>query len=319
MQSALAGGALLVLLGILLGPALGVLDSRALSALAPATAVGIGWIGARFGARLDLRLLRRIPRPILAGAALRAGATFAVIGLAAWALARYVPGGRLAAAWHPARPALVVLAAAAVTVTSRRGAAGLLDSAFGAAAFAVTLALTGGPGWLLLAAAVSGAVALLFLFLSRVDLNTALLVLGVLLVGAGAGYATVRSPFIVCALAAAVIANQSPHLGRRFDGTLREWEQPVYAVLLLNIGALVGLPTLWLAPAALVLGALRFAARRLPPAEPATAPQSAVALALGAGFELVYPTGGAVLAAVVAGAAVTHVALAFRRVPKEVT
>ena len=60
-----------VLLGALLGPGLGILDGRTLRVLDPVTALGIGWVGASFGARLEWRMLRRVSgRTWLVGAAL---------------------------------------------------------------------------------------------------------------------------------------------------------------------------------------------------------------------------------------------------------
>ncbi|MGH7673062.1 MAG: hypothetical protein ACREMC_09180, partial [Gemmatimonadales bacterium] len=87
----LAAGAPLVLLGLLLGPGLGVLDRPTLRALAPVTALGIGWVGAVFGARLEWRLLRRIPRAVWRLAALQAAVVFALTALAAWLLMQRVP------------------------------------------------------------------------------------------------------------------------------------------------------------------------------------------------------------------------------------
>jgi len=56
-----AAGAPFLLAGFVLGPALEVLDRATLHTLAPVAALGIGWIGAVFGAQLEWRLLRRIP------------------------------------------------------------------------------------------------------------------------------------------------------------------------------------------------------------------------------------------------------------------
>ena len=64
-------GVPIVLLGALLGPGLGVLDDVTLHVLEPIIALGIGWVGASFGARLEWRMLRRVSRRTwLVGAAL---------------------------------------------------------------------------------------------------------------------------------------------------------------------------------------------------------------------------------------------------------
>jgi len=61
-----AGGAPLVLLGVVLGPGIAVLDRPTLAALAPVSALAVGWVGARLGARCEWRLLRRVRREWLA-------------------------------------------------------------------------------------------------------------------------------------------------------------------------------------------------------------------------------------------------------------
>ena len=60
LDGILATGVPFVLLGAVLGPGLGVLDAATLRILDPVTALGIGWVGASFGARLEWRMLRRI-------------------------------------------------------------------------------------------------------------------------------------------------------------------------------------------------------------------------------------------------------------------
>ena len=137
----LESGALLLLVGVLLGPALGVLDGPTLRALSPATAFGIAWIGAGFGTRLDWDAWRRLPGRVWAGHAGRAAVILGATGLTGWLLARTLPA--LAAAWQPLRAALLVISSTA------------LDGLFGAGAFALTLAayhprasFPGGFGWL---------------------------------------------------------------------------------------------------------------------------------------------------------------------------
>ena len=364
----LAAGAPLVLVGLLLGPGLGVLDRTTLRALAPVTALGIGWIGAVFGAQLEWRLLRRIPRRVWALAAFQAAAVLVLTALTAWLLTRAVPA--LAAAWRPTLPALLTLAAAATisgpgavalvaraagvrrSVARALGLAAMLDTAFGALAFTLALGLyhprqpfagaaLGWAHWVAVAVAASGGVGVLFLWLSRLraDLRElGLDLLGVMLLGAGVGYAADLSPFVVCALATALIVNLSPHK-RRVQALLRAREDPIYAVLLILAGALLDLPTVWLLPAAVLLGAVRVAARwaavrhgrewlhvrDLPPNFGlATVAQGGVAVALGLSFNLIYAGAGTILTTVLLGVALAQaisgplMGLALRPAPVEV-
>ena len=353
----LAAGAPLVLLGLLLGPGLGVLDRPTLRALAPVAALGIGWVGAVFGARLEWRFLRRIPPAVWRLAALQAAIVFALTALAAWLLMRRVPA--LAAAWRPALPAVLTLAAAATVsgpgavalvaraVGARRSVAktferaAALDAAFGALAFALALALyhPRGPfAGLSAAVAASGGVGVLFLWLARLRPDASELgldLLGVMLFGAGVGYAAAVSPFVVCALATALIVNLSPHK-RRVRALLEGWEHPIYAVFLIVAGALLVLPTVWLVPAALLLGLVRVAARWapgrfvLPPhLGLGTIAQGGIVVALGLSFDLTYdgvaPRSGAIVTTVLLGVALAQaaagplMALALRPARREVT
>src|SRR5262245_11558315 len=135
-------GVPLLLLGVLLGPLGGAFDEGVRHALAPVMAFVIGWTGASFGARLDWRLLRRIPRSTWIGAGLRAGAAYLAVGAAAVALALAIP--ELRAAWRPLTVAALALAAVAA-VSAGTGTIATLETAFGAIAF--TLALAIGHPW----------------------------------------------------------------------------------------------------------------------------------------------------------------------------
>ena len=337
----LASGLPLLLTGLLLGPGMDVLDRALLRALAPATALAIGWVGAAFGARLEWRLLRRVSLASWGVGTTRAAATFALVALAAWSLVRLRPA--LAAAWAPILPGVLTLGAVAVGSGSgdvarttfgvdvpRRAAraavlAATLDTLLGALAFTLTLALyhprvpvAGAPlgslRWLALAGGSGLLVGMLCLSLTRLrprgaegrdDLGLALL--GGVLLGAGVGYSADLSPFVVCALAAAVIVNLSPPPPRRrVQQLLHDWGRGIYAVLLIFVGALLALPTVWLLLAAPLLAAVGIAAKwggawasrrwlRLSrwPADPGVGlPGSgtgAVALALALNFQLSYP------------------------------
>jgi len=258
LDPVLAAGGPLVLLGIILGPGavpgIGFLDGSVLRSLAPVTALAIGWIGAGLGAQFEWRSVRRISRRAWLLAALPSGAAFGAVALGAWMLTRALPA--LAAAWTPRLAAILTLAAVAavsgpgvVALVAREAglrrstARGLvlaasLETLVGALLFFVPVALHRGDGLTTIAFAVGSAalVGVAFLSLMRVwpagaDIGFA--VLATLAFGAGVGYATGLSPFVVCALAAVVIVHASPPARRHaIRRVLAEWERPVVAVLL---------------------------------------------------------------------------------------
>ena len=371
----LAAGALFVVGGLLLGPGLGVLDQTTLRSLAPVTALAIGWIGAAFGAQLQGRFVRHIPRRAWILAAIQGAVVLALTVIAARLLTKASPA--LAQAWRPTVPALLTIAAAALTsgpgavalvaralrvptpLARALGVAALLDTALGALVFAFALGLSqphrtfagaalGWAHWGAVAIVASGGVGVLFLWVSRLQGETDVQALGidllaVVLLGSGLGYAADLSPFVVCALATALIVNLSP-ARRRVQVLLASWEPPVYAVLVILVGASLALPTWWLVPAALVIGAVRVAARwavtrdaqgwrdaGAPPPHVAlaTVAQGGVPLALAASFTVIYAgsgaSGDAILTTVLLGVVLSQViapplmALALRPAPPEVS
>src|SRR3989475_4371699 len=76
-----AAGTPLLLLGIVLGPGIELLDTAALRALSPVTALTLGWLGALLGARCERRYVTRIPRRLWLLSGLAAGAGLLVGGL----------------------------------------------------------------------------------------------------------------------------------------------------------------------------------------------------------------------------------------------
>lgn len=284
LDALVAAGAPLVLLGLVLGPGIDLLDRRVLQALAPATALAIGWMGARLGTRFEWRYVRRIPRRAWLVAGLSTAATVAVVAIGAWALTRALPA--LAAVWTPRLPAILTLAAAAaasgpgaVALVAR--AAGLnrtdaralslaatLETVGGALVLTVPLALyrthplvaNAGLAWLALIVLAAGCAALVGAV--GVTLPTTFGLLAVLVFGAGIGFAAGLSPFVICALAATLIVNASTparrHAVRR---TLAGWERPMLAVVLIVAGALLALPSPWILLAVPLLAATRGAAR----------------------------------------------------------
>ena len=318
-----AAGTPLLLLGVVLGPASGVLSDAVLDTLAPVMALAIGWTGASFGARIPWRLIRRVPPAFVTVASLPAAASFLAVTVVAIVLALLIPA--LRAAWRPLAlvsftlGALAAVAASAVVqlvaqmggvrhARAKRLALGTtIQTAWGALAFTLILAADhprghlggplGGAGWLILVLGSGVLLGVMFLGFSRLrtadDLPLALL--GTVLFGAGVGYAAGLSPFIVCAIGAAIVVNYSPER-RAVARRLAAWEPPIYVVFMVLAGALLRLPTLWIVPAACILAAVRIAARwgagRLAKDRPslgmAGIAQGSVVLALALNFLLVY-------------------------------
>src|SRR6266516_2365749 len=282
LDLAIAAGVPLILVGLVLGPGIELIGRPLLRALAPVSAFAIGWIGALLGARFEWRYVRRIPRAAWLLAATTATGVVVVVALGAWLLARLVPP--LATAWTPRLPAVLALVAVAAVsgpraVTAVAQAVGMRRSASRALERAAALETA------------CGAVVMIVpLALQRSQL------------GAGIGYATALSPFVVCALAAVLIVNASPRR-RQMQTALAEWERPICAVFLIIAGALLTLPTVWILAAVPVLAALRVGARwasaryarvalKLRDVPPhiglGTVAQGGTALALGINYFLMY-------------------------------
>lgn len=305
LQAVIASGALFVVLGLLLGPGLRVLDGAVLRALAPIGALGIGWIGAGLGTRLEWRMLRRIPgRGWLRGAALTLP-VFAISAAVVWGVMRLVP--ELATAWRPVLPAILTLAAATTVSAgpSREKAvrrAGLLDTVIATAAAGAALILVHPqPVRVLVLTVLAGAVPAGLWLLARPRDGLALTSL--ILLSAGIAYAGGISPFVVCALLTALIASFGPPEARRDTGVvLRDGERVIYPAFLIVVGALLQIPTPWVLAAGVALAGLRALLRwatvrfgvrwqalaGLPPARAfVTMGQGAAAVAIAAGFDLV--------------------------------
>ena len=316
---------LALLLGVLLGPATGIVGAGTLRTLAPVAALGVGWIGAAFGARLQWRVVRRIPPPWWRVGAVHAGAALLLVGAAAVALAVAIPA--LRATWRPLSSVALVLAAVAALSGPGAGArSATLATAFGAVAFEIALALQR-PSGLFLDIGGGVLIGILFRGLARLlePKDLGLLLAGVVWFSAGVGYGAGLSPFVTCAVAAAVIVNLVPE--RRLVAQILEtWQPTISCVVLVLAGAWLGLPTLWVVPAAVALVAVRIVARwvvgrygrrLLGPASPPDDSRlvrvvpGAVALALGLSFLLARaprgPAGTAVLTMVVIGVVLTRV------------
>ncbi len=352
----LAAGGPLVLLGLVLGPGIDLINRPVLGSLAPVAALAVGWIGAAFGARFEWRYARRIGRSTWLLAGLSAVSALSAVTLGAWLLGR-VPA--LASAWTPRLPALLTLGAVAAasgpeTVALVARAVGIrksvaraftlaaaLETACGALVFTLPLALhrahplgghaaLGWLAWLVLAVASGALVGTVFLGVTRQlaeRANVGFVVLATLLFGAGVGYAAELSPFLVCALAVALIVNASPRR-QAVRRVLADWEPLIYAIFLVVVGTLLTLPTVWIlvavpalavARAAAKWAALRYGSVALPldgsarNAGLGTVAQGGVAIALGLNFVIVYGeggtgSGGALLTTIVLGVAAAQLA-----------
>ena len=331
LDDLVATGVPFLLLGLLLGPGLGVIDGAGLRLLQPVIALGIGWCGALFGARLEWRMVRRVSaRTWLIGATL-ALPVLVVTAATAWVLARALPP--LAESWgRPSLAVALVLGGALTTAASQRGPRlgrrnALFDTAFGAAAVIIGVALYHphvAVRTIVVTLLVGGGLGSLFVALARGGMlneqrDAGLAAFAVILWGAGFSYAAGLSPFVVCALEAAVFMSFSPiAVHRAVTGLLGRWELPLYAAFLIVAGALLRPLTAWVVLAALVLALIRVVVRwvtvrfgldqvdpvwrSLPFAPPREFAHSAIrqgagAVALAAGFDLVRgaPGGGAVL------------------------
>jgi len=283
-----AAGAPLVLLGLALGRGLGVITAPVERALAPVTALAVGWIGAALGAELDRRRLRRVVRrPNAVPIAGAAGAVVAVSVLA-WALARSLPA--LRDAWHPIGASVLVLGA--IAMVSGTGAVALaarhttldprrtlvavriarLETALGALAVALALAVRhprgtipgGAVGWLAAAAGAGALAGLLCLWLVRLAPQARsgpLVPAAALLLAAGGGHAAGLPPFVVCVAYGATIALVSRADGRWLRRLLDAGMRPVAVALLVLAGARLRLPTPALLVAIPLLVAVRIGAK----------------------------------------------------------
>jgi len=323
----LATGAPFLLLGLLLGPGLGVVDAAGLRLLEPVVALGIGWMGALFGARLEWRMLRRVSRRTWLIGATLALPVLLTTAATAWALARAFPS--LADAWgHPSLAVALAVAGALTTAASQRGPRlgrrnALLDTAFGTAAVVVAVALYHphlAVRSLVLTLVAGLGLGGLFVVLARRLLNPSeagIPAFAAILWGAGFSYALGLSPFVVCGLEAAVMVSfASPAVRRALTDLLARWELPLYAAFLIIAGALLHPVSVWIVAAALLLAVIRLTVRWVtvrfgldqvdpvwrslpypPPPEFAYSAvrQGASAVALAAGFDLARGAFGAVL------------------------
>jgi len=259
------------LLGVVLGPALGLLDRTLLDACTPVLACAIGWIAARAGAGLAAP---RAPDDRSAGRdAAVAGVAVVIPAALLYAAGRYL-APPLAPDWQPVGPVIATLAATvtlAGAADSRRALIlALLAAVAGLVAQPTHGQLAGLPFPAAWVAFTIAGVALAALLADRIARRaTASLpgtIAGVCL-GAGVGLATGASPLVVCALAGAALARWSPPFARLSDD-LAITEPAVAAVLWVAAGALISGPYPAVALAAALLALWPLLRARLARAAP---------------------------------------------------
>ena len=271
------------LLGVALGPALGLLNRELLDACTPVLACAVGWIAARAGATLAAPLA---PGDRSAGRDV-AGAAVALVIPAAllFAAGRYLTPP-IALDWKPVGPTIATLAAAATlagAADSRRAIIfTLLAAAGGLLAQPPHGRLAGLPLPVAWVAFTIAGVALAALLADRIARRVASPLPGAIAgicLGAGVGLATGASPLVVCALVGAALARWSPPFARLSD-ELGITAPAVAAVLWVTAGAQISGPFPAVALAAALLALWPLVRARLARAAPRADPAFGLAVAL---------------------------------------
>ena len=272
-------------IGFLLGPVVGLLSREVMAQFFPLLALGLGWVGLLFGIQLDVRQLRRFPGRLTSAAILQAGIAFLIfVVLSMAALAPFFVLDEVS-------QAVVLAAAATACVSSPLGVSAVaanvrgktselllyiasLDAVVGIVALQLIFALyhplrasgisvAVGAEWIFVALAVGVAFAIFLLWLTRPKPDQdelVLFLLGMALFLGGAALYLGISTLFVAAVAGMLIGNLSP-LRRRIYGVLQDWEKPIYVILLLLLGALVGVRSFTVVPLALGYAVLRLIAK----------------------------------------------------------
>lgn len=254
-------------IGLLLAsPVVGLLTPAVQQSLYPLLALAIGWVGLLFGMQLDVRQLRAFPPALIALALLQAVIAFVVFAALAYAALR------LAGPLDRDARAAVGAAAATACISSPLGVAlvsrlsraqgrlpelllfvASLDAVVGVFAIQLIYALyhplafgggvqqRAGIEWLGMALAVGVMFGILFVWLVRerpTRDELAVFLLGLALFIAGTALYLGVSALFVAVVTGIVIANVSPLRPRIYE-QLRDWEKPIYVVLLVLLGAML--------------------------------------------------------------------------------
>lgn len=256
------------LVGVVLGPALGLLDDDTLDAAIPAMACAIGWIAALAGATLAA------PRPAgerrSPGLWAVAALTLVIPAALLYGAGRFLPPA-LAPAWKPA-PAIIATLVAALVLAAATDVRTTTAALLTAAGALVTLLphahradLLHGARWAGFAIGGAATSAIVAARLARRAPSPIPSTIAGIALAAGIGLATGTSPLVVCALTGAALARWSPAHARIADD-LRATEPVAGAALWIAAGAMFGgpLPVVAVAAVALALVPLirRFSAPR---------------------------------------------------------
>ncbi len=352
-----------VLLG-LLGRSEGVLSPAVLQSIGPLLPLGLGWIGFAIGFRFDVRVFDALPRALMeAFLTLTLVPFVAMIGAAAAMLA-LTEGTSADAAF--VRDALVLATAGVVTARSLTG----LLTARGAeatnieriqrliqleelAAFGALILLAaffrpenGGPqagwvlpavGWIFVTIGVGATLGVLIFAALRTirgENETTAVMLGSIILAAGAASTLRLSPLVVCFLAGTLLANFHGGWKDQVRTTIARLERPIYLLFLVLAGALWQ-PDVWEAWVLLLLFvvarllsrhlAVRLFARRHPTAMTpierrhlAASPMGALAIAIVISAQELFagPTVPWIVHAIIGGSLVSELAVRlFGRAP----
>ncbi len=243
------------LLGVILGPALGLLNDDTLDASIPALACAIGWIAALAGATLAA------PRPPGERRSLGPWAvvalTLAIPAALLYGAGRFLPPA-LAPAWTPA-PAIITTLVAALVVAAATDVRTIAAALLAAAGALITLLphvhradVLHDARWLGFAIGGAATGALIAARLARRTPTPGPATIAGVGLAAGIGLATGTSPLVVCALTGAALARWSPAHARIADD-LRAAAPVAGAALWIAAGAMFGGPLPAVAVAAVAL------------------------------------------------------------------
>lgn len=282
----LATGSHFLLLGLLLGPMLGLLTIEVIQQLQPFMALGLGWIGLLFGLQLDRRQLGQFPASFMLFALLQAALTFGLF----WSIGYMTL--RLTGHLDPGIAVAILAAAATAAVSTPAGVALIsrtfrvqgklvqllfyvasLDALVGIFALQLTYAFyhpstaaVAGFGWgvwMGIAGAAGVIFGVFFLWLTRPKPQRdelTLFLLGLVVFEAGTALYLGVSPLFVAAITGMVVGNLSPSR-RRVYSILHAWEKPIYVILLILAGALITISSWVVLPLAAGYLVLRAAAK----------------------------------------------------------
>ena len=235
-----------LIVGVLLGPVVGILDRSIVDALTPVVACAVGWVAAGAAARLAVPgAPRRMPWSLGEIAGLLAA--FLVPAALSYVATRVLPPA-LAPAWKPVWPIIAVLSAAlalAAAPAARAGAATIMSLAVTAGALLALLPHTRRSDLpaiaLWLGFAIGGTLVCMLVArrLGRQPKTRPAATITALCLAAGIGIASGTSPYLVCSLLGVVLAKWGPGYERLGD-ELAPTESTVGAVLWFAAGLLAG-------------------------------------------------------------------------------